>query len=99
MVQNMRQTLYPTVPVSTYQIGKLGTNTPVCPTNYICIKILPSMHRVPPRPHSEVFATKIQNPGGSSLTKVLTRDCLSLPRRFPGVVVRSMFHQTMYWYV
>ena len=24
------------------------------------------------------FATKIQNPGGSSLTKVLTRDCLSL---------------------
>ena len=24
------------------------------------------------------FATKIQNPGGSSLTKVHTRDCLSL---------------------
>ena len=24
------------------------------------------------------FVTKIQNPGGSSLTKVLTRDCLSL---------------------
>ena len=28
---------------------------------------------------SEFFCEKIQNPGGSSLTKVLTQDCLSLP--------------------
>ena len=27
------------------------------------------------------FAKNIQNPGGSRLTKVLTRDCLSLPRK------------------
>ena len=26
----------------------------------------------------KLFATKIQNPGSSSLTKVITRDCLSL---------------------
>ena len=30
---------------------------------------------------SEVFVTKIENPGGSSLTKVLTQDCLNLLSR------------------
>ena len=41
------------------------------------------------------FATKIQNPGGSSLTKVLTRDCLSLVHTLHCTAV----YQTHLYYI